>query len=98
MVETRRKALKGLYKLFVNVISRVLDVSVEAPLVGVVIDSSDVAIGFHQRVLSSDNLSVALFSLVLDVPGCGVVDSIFEGVLGVRVGIDTVILLWIKVG
>lgn len=69
--------------LFVDVVSRVLDISVEAPLVGVVVDSSDIAIGFDERVLSSDDFTVALFSLVLDVTGGWIVDTVFEGVLGI---------------
>lgn len=66
-----------------DVVSRVFHVSVESPLVGVVVNCSDIAIGFDERVLAADDLAIALLSLVLDVTGGWVVDAILEGIFGV---------------
>lgn len=79
-----------------DLISRVLDISVESPFVGVVVDGSDIAVGFDERVLAANDFAIAFFSLVLDVSGGWVVDSVFEGVLSIRVGVDAVILLLVK--
>lgn len=65
----------------------------ESPFVGVVVHSSDIAIRLDKGVLTTDDFAIAFFSLVLDVTSGWVVDAIFEGVFGVGVGVDTMILL-----
>lgn len=89
-----QKVRKKCLSLFVDVVSRVLHVSVEAPLVGVIVDGSDIAIRLHERVLPAHDFSVTFFLLVLDVSSWGIVDTIFEGVLGIWVSVDAAILLF----
>lgn len=58
-------------------------------IVGGVVDSSDIAIGLNKWVLTSHNIAIALLVLVLDVTGECVMNSIFEFVFGIWVGVDT---------
>jgi hypothetical protein len=51
--------------------------------IGGVVDGSQGSIGFDKAVLSSDNISVAGFVLVLVVSGDGIMDSVAEAVLWV---------------
>lgn len=62
--------------------------------VGGVVDGTTGAIGLGQRVLASDNISVAGLVLVLVISSHGILDVVRERVLGMGIILD---LLWVGV-
>lgn len=61
------------------------DLSIEAVvLVGSVLDRTGCAVGFHQAVLTLNDISVSLLGLLLDVACVLVIYSVLELVLRVR--------------
>ena len=55
-------------------------------LISGVVDDTFGAISFDQGVRSFDDISVASFPLVLDIASVGVMDSVFEIVVGGSLG------------
>jgi hypothetical protein len=62
-----------------------------------VVNGSDRAIGFNERVLSLDDTSVTDFALGLDVSGQTVLDSVVERVFWVRVSISMMVIVMVIV-
>jgi hypothetical protein len=61
------------------------DLSIEAVvLIGSVLDSTGCAVGFHQAILTLNDISVSLLGLLLNVACMLVIDSVLELILGVR--------------
>lgn len=56
-------------------------------VIGGVVDGAHGTVGLDQRVLSLDDVAVALLSLGLDVAGVGILDAVVERVLGVGDGL-----------
>lgn len=62
---------------------RLVDDSVEAVvLVGGVVDGTNGAIRFHERVLTLHGIAVACLVLRLDIAGVEVIHAVFESVFG----------------
>lgn len=68
---------------FVHLVSTVCHFSMESSIpIGIVVHGAHVAVGFYQRVLSLNNITISFLLLVLNVTSMRVVNTIFECVSG----------------